>query len=208
MARPKPSTLLTALGYVLALGLFVLAVSLIVTRRPAAEAVLLPQVPTPGPVRVHVTGAVAAPGVYPLPAGSIVLDALTAAGGPLPEADANALNLARVVADGDQVVVPLRPPPAATAGSQPTSAASAAGPLATAEPLPTVALAPTTSGPINLNTATAAELETLPGIGPSLAQRIVDYRSQHGAFASIEAVMDVPGIGDSRFEAIKDLITI
>jgi competence protein ComEA len=183
------------LGYGLALALGVLAVILVVTRRPAGQAVVLPEPPTPSPVRVHVTGAVAAPGVYPLPAGSIVLDAITAAGGPLAEADPNALNLARPVKDGDQIVVPLKPQPAATVQGLP------AGTVVTPA-------APSSGGPLNLNTATAAELETLPGIGPSLAQRIVDYRTEHGPFDSIEAVTDVPGIGEGKFEAIKDLITV
>ena len=196
MARRKPNNLASTIGLALILGLAALAIGLIATRRPPGEAVLLPQVPTPSPVRVHVTGAVAAPGVYTLPPGSIVLDALTAAGGPLPEADPNVLNLARVVADGDQIVVPLRPQPAPTVAGQP------AGAVATAAP------APAAGGRVNLNTATAAELETLPGIGPSLAQSIIDYRTEHGAFASIDAIMDVPGIGDGRFEAIKDLITV
>ena len=184
-------------GYGLALALGVLAVIMIINRRPEGPAVVLPEPPTPSPVRVHVTGAVAAPGVYALPAGSIVLDAITAAGGPLAEGDPNALNLARPVRDGDQIVVPLRPRPASTAGGPPTDTdATVAAPV------------PSPSGPLNINTATAAELETLPGIGPSLAQRIVDYRTVHGPFASIEAVMDVPGIGEGKFEAIKGLITV
>lgn len=196
MVSRKPNNLKYLIGYGSVLALAVLAVSLVATRRPAGQAVVLPQVPSPSPVRVHVTGAVAAPGVYALPTGSIVLDALTAAGGPLPEADANALNLARVVSDGDQIVVPLRPRPVATIEGQPAGAAVTPIPAANAGRL------------INLNTATAADLEALPGIGPSLAQAIIEYRSKHGAFGSIEAIMDVPGIGEGRFEAIKDLITI
>jgi competence protein ComEA len=164
---------------------------------------VLPEPPTPSPLRVHVTGAVAAPGVYQLPAGSIVQDAITAAGGPLAEADPNALNLARLLRDGDQVLVPLKPQAAAPAATLAPGATPAAGTPGTA-----AASVPTPSGPINLNTASAAELEALPGIGPALAQRIVEYRNAHGPFAAIEAIMDVPGIGEGKFAAIKDLITV
>jgi competence protein ComEA len=186
------------MGYGLALALAVLAALMIINRRPSGQAMLLPEPATPSPLRVHVTGAVALPGVYELPAGSIVLDAITAAGGALVDADQNALNLARLLRDGDQVLVPAKAQGAAGATPPVQTVSSAATSVATPRP----------AGPLNLNTATAADLETLPGIGPSLAQRIVDYRAQHGAFATIEAVMDVPGIGEGKFAAIKDLITV
>jgi competence protein ComEA len=182
------------LGYLLLTALAVVGIIFVANRRPAGQPIALPDPPTPSPLRIHVTGAVTAPGVYYLPPGSIVLDAITEAGGPLAEADQNALNLARLLRDGEQVVVPFKVPAGATPQGQSVGATSAA--------------APAPGGLINLNTATAAELETLPGIGPTLAQTIVDYRSEHGPFTSVEAIMDVPGIGEGKYSAIKDLVTI
>jgi competence protein ComEA len=187
---------LTLIGYGLLLALVAVAVLLIVNRKPASQGVILAEPPTPAPLRVHVTGAVAAPGVYALPAGSIVLDAITAAGGPLPEADQNVLNLARLVRDGDQVAVPLRAAAGTPVEGQAVGVNSAPG------------VTPAAGLPLNLNTATTAELETLPGIGPTLAQTIVDYRAEHGPFATIESILDVPGIGEGKFEAIKALVTV
>ena len=187
---------LTLIGYGLLLALVAVAVLLIVNRKPASQGVILAEPPTPAPLRVHVTGAVAAPGVYALPAGSIVLDAIAAAGGPLPEADQNVLNLARLVRDGDQVAVPLRAAAGTPVEGQAVGVNSAPG------------VTPAAGLPLNLNTATTAELETLPGIGPTLAQTIVDYRAEHGPFATIESILDVPGIGEGKFEAIKDLVTV
>jgi competence protein ComEA len=187
---------LTLIGYGLLLALVAIAVLLIANRKPASQGVILAEPPTPAPLRVHVTGAVAAPGVYALPAGSIVLDAITAAGGPLPEADQNVLNLARLVRDGDQVAVPLRAAAGTPVEGQAVGVNSAPG------------VTPAAVLPLNLNTATTAELETLPGIGPTLAQTIVDYRAEHGPFATIESILDVPGIGEGKFEAIKDLVTV
>jgi competence protein ComEA len=187
---------LTLIGYGLLLALVAIAVLLIANRKPASQGVILAEPPTPAPLRVHVTGAVAAPGVYALPAGSIVLDAITAAGGPLPEADQNVLNLARLVRDGDQVAVPLRAAAGTPVEGQAVGVNSAPG------------VTPAAVLPLNLNTATTAELETLPGIGPTLAQTIVDYRAEHGPFATIESILDVPGIGEGKFEAIKALVTV
>lgn len=195
-------SLVTILGYVLVLALLALGALFVINRRSPGQPISLPAPPTPSPLRVHVTGAVIAPGVYEVPAGAIVLDAIAAAGGPLAEADQNALNLARLVRDGDQIVVPFKSS-AVTTAAPPDNQATGGG--VTASPFP--APLPTAAGPLNLNTATVEQLETLPGIGPSLAQRIVDYRAEHGPFATIEAVMDVPGIGEGKFEAIKDLIT-
>ncbi len=191
---PRRRATLTVLGYGLLLALLATGALLVFNRRPPGQPIVLPALPTPGLLRVHVTGAVLAPGVYELPAGSIVLDAITAAGGPLAEADQNALNLARLLRDGEQVLVPRQP----TAGT-PVEGQALSAPAATPA---------TPSGPLNLNTATAAELETLPGIGPALAQNIVDYRAEHGPFAAIEDVLEVPGIGEGKFEAIRDLVTV
>jgi competence protein ComEA len=146
--------------------------------------------PTPGPIRVYVSGAVAQPDVYELPAGSIAQDALSAAGGPASDADLNRINLAASLADGEQVYVPH-------IGEVPTPAPASPG---GAESAP--------AGPININTASQVELETLPGIGPSIAQRIIEYREANGPYPTIEAIQNVSGIGPSTFEQIKDLITV
>lgn len=146
------------------------------------------------PIKVHVAGAVSAPGIYELEEGDRVADALESAGGPLPDAAMDSINLAAVLMDGQQVFVPL----AGQAGSAP----AVAGGAATASP--------PLSGdqPINLNTATAEQLEQLDGVGEKTAAKIVTYREEHGGFASIEELMEVPGIGPAKFEGIKDSVTV
>lgn len=162
---------------------------------PAAEVapavVPSPSVAAPALVVVHVVGEVRRPGVYELPEGARVLDAVRAAGGLTRRADAAAINLARPVVDGEQIAVPRRgaPPPAAPA------APGAAGPV---QP----------GAKINLNLAGAAELDTLPGIGPVLAGRIVAYRDEHGPFASVRDLLNVSGIGPKTFESIEPLVTV
>lgn len=151
-----------------------------------------------GRATVHVAGAVAAPGVVELPAGSRVADALAVAGGPLPDADPAALNLARVVTDGQQVYVPRvgeAPPPA---GAGETGSAPPGSAPAPADP----------AGVVDLNRATAAELETLPGIGPVLAQRIIDWRTRHGAFTGVGQLEDVPGIGERTLAELTPHVTV
>lgn len=150
-----------------------------------------PPTATAGPIQVYVSGAVAKPDVYLVPSGSIVRDAIDAAGGAAPDADLNRINLAQKLSDGQQIYVPR-------VGEIPTAAPSN-GDTGSGQPALT--------GPININTATAAELEALPRIGPSLAERIVKYREEHGPFPNIEAIMNVAGIGPAIFDDIKDLIT-
>lgn len=143
--------------------------------------------PTPSPLRVYVSGAVHLPDVYALPPGSIVKDALLAAGGATDEADLDRINLALAVSDGQHVYVPRlgeENPPV-----EPPSEQSVA------------------ADKIDLNAADQATLETLPGIGPAIAQRIIDYRQTHGPFTSIEEIKEVSGIGPATFEQIRDLIT-
>ncbi|MDW8327435.1 MAG: ComEA family DNA-binding protein [Anaerolineales bacterium] len=204
--------------YGLGLALAVTGVLLVAARRPAGQPVILAEAPTPAPVRVYVLGAVRTPGVYPLARGSIVEDALKAAGGALPNADLHGLNLAQVLQDGDRVDVPeipptaTPPPPTVTVGPGTPSPT----PLPTTAATETPAPVPSRSGPslpvagakININTATLAELDTLPRIGPALAQRIIDYRNANGPFRRIEDIQNVRGIGPATFERIKDLITV
>ena len=135
-------------------------------------------------VVVYVSGAVASPGVLTLPATSRVIDAITAAGGATPEADLESINLARILVDGEQIrvgVVGESPPPASSA------AGTAAG----------------TGTCVRLATATEDELQTLPGIGPALATRIISYRATHPRLSSVEELDDVPGIGPSLIEKIR-----
>jgi competence protein ComEA len=155
-----------------------------------------------GRVTVHVAGAVHRPGVYRLAPGARVDDALRRAGGPRPRADLAAVNLAAKLEDGRQVLVPERAAAAAVApGSAPASApvSSAAGALAGAT-------AP--AQPVNLNTATLEQLDTLDGVGPGIAQRILDYRRQHGGFRRVEELGEVPGIGAKRLATLTPLVTV
>ena len=136
-------------------------------------------------ITVHVAGAVAQPGVYQLEAGARVIDALRAAGGPTPEAAPDALNLAAVVHDAMRIEVPTR---------QEVEAG-----LVTAAP----AHGPGQGAPLDVNAATAAQLEALPGIGPVLAQRIVADRQENGPFRSLDDLLRVPGIGPKLLETIR-----
>lgn len=167
---------------------------LLVSSQPRGQAIKLSPAPTPAPIVVHVVGAVADPGVYSLPAGSRVQDAIQAAGGLLPDAYPNALNLAAWLEDGERVPVPTLPP------ANPTSS----GPSRSNPVLTT----PDTDHPLNINTASQVELENLPGIGPITAQRIIAYRETNGPFTAIEDIQDVSGIASKKFEAIQHLITV
>lgn len=175
--------------------------------RPQAEPVRPPRVlaapatsgiagPTSSPATlvVAVTGRVRRPGVVTVPAGARVIDALRAAGGPLPGADLALLNLARKLADGELVVVGV---PGAAVDAAAGAGSSAAGPGG-----------PAGAGQVDLNTATLAQLDTLPGVGPVLAQRILDRRTQHGPFASVDQLAEVPGIGESRLSQLRDLVRV
>lgn len=146
---------------------------------------------TDAAVYVHVAGAVGAPGLYRLLDGARVVDAVAAAGGFAADADTDAVNLARSVDDGEQLVVPRIGEAAAPSQAGGTSAA-----------------APSSGARVNLNTADAAALDTLPRIGPALAQRIIDWRAQNGRFTSVDDLLAVPGIGDRMLESIRDLVTV
>jgi competence protein ComEA len=151
-----------------------------------------------GTLWVHVAGAVRRPGVYQLPAGSRADLAVQRAGGPSGKADLTAVNLASPLRDGQQVVVPAR-------GQRPAGAASPGG--AGASGGAAGAGAGAASGPISLGQATVEQLETLDGIGPTLARRIVEYRDAHGGFRSIDELREVDGIGEKRFAALRDAVT-
>lgn len=148
-------------------------------------------------VYVDVDGAVASPGVYRLKVGSRVSQAIDAAGGLTPEADVTGLNRASKVTDGQKIYVP-------TVGEQQASLAAGGAEGGAA----TVSGAGTSSGLVNINTASAAELQTLSGIGPSMAQSIIDERTQNGAFASVDDLMRVSGIGEKKLAKIKDCICV
>jgi competence protein ComEA len=143
--------------------------------------------PTPRPLRVYISGAVLRPDVYTLEPDSIAKDALMAAGGPAQDADLDRINLASVLSDGQHVYVPR-------VGEESPPAQPASRLLGLA-------------GKIDVNTADATLLETLPGVGPVLAQSIVAYRQEHGRFERIEDIMEVSGIGQRTFETLQDLIT-
>jgi competence protein ComEA len=143
-------------------------------------------------VIVHVAGAVRRPGVYRMRSAARVDDAVRRAGGALAKADLTQVNLAAKVEDGRQILVPRRVPAAAA----PAAGGGVAG-------------APTQPGvPLNLNVATLEQLDELPGVGPATAQKIIDYREQHGGFGSVEELGEVPGIGDVRLAALRDLVRV
>jgi competence protein ComEA len=160
----------------------------------AADPAALPVQPAPGSasggqVTVHVAGAVRDPGVYRLRGGQRVDDAVQRAGGATAKADLAAVNLAAPLEDGRQILVPVR------------AEAAPAGPSGAAAP----GAAPAR---INLNTATAEQLDTLAGVGPATAAKILAHREQHGAFGSVEELADVPGIGERRLAALRELVTV
>jgi competence protein ComEA len=199
--------------YVIVVALAAVGVLLVAARRPAGQAITLAQPPTETPLRVHVTGAVQNNGVYELPRGSVVQDALTAAGGPLANADVSGLNLAEPLIDGRKIAVPEILPTATPV--PPTATVGPGTPTLTPPPEPTATQPPsrssggvTVSGKVNINTATVAQLDTLPRIGPAIAQRIIDYRTTNGPFQTIEEIQNVRGIGPATFEQLKDLITV
>jgi len=159
-----------------------------------------------GGVVVHVVGAVRRPGVYRLKAGARVDEAVRRAGGPLRGAELSGLNLASKLEDGRQVLVPLR------AGAAPGARAGAAAPAPAAasgsDPAAAAAVAPGASGPIDLNTATLEQLDTLAGVGPATAQKILAYRQQHGGFRSVDELDQVPGIGAKKLAALRPLVRV
>jgi competence protein ComEA len=186
-------------AFLVVVGAIVLWVIYTVLKRPDPGPALMtitlqprptldPATPTPAPINVYVSGAVNKPDVYALPAGSLVKDAVALAGGATAEADLDHVNLALKLSDQLQVYVPRK-------GEAVVTPKSSAGSSAL-------------TSPININTANLEELDKLPGIGPAIAQAIIDYRTQTGPFKTIEAINEVKGIGDALFAKIKDSITV
>jgi len=165
--------------YGVLVGLLAAGIIWLAVKPARGEEVTLLPTATPGLLTVYVSGAVATPGVYTLPEGSRVEAAVSAAGGMLPGAETNNINLAMLVVDGQQVNVP---------GIVDTSHVNA--------------------GRVNINTATLDELDNLPGIGPTAAQAILDYRLEHGPFQVIQEIQNVPGIGPATFAVIQNYISV
>lgn len=172
--------------------------------RPEPIAIIAPTAPpaptaSMAPIQVHVTGAVKRPGVYSVGPDSRLVHAVEAAGGMAPDADEERINLADRLLDGQQVYVPRRGvpiPPSPTPASGPTGGSRVAG----------ADLAGT--GVVNINSASAAELETLPGIGPALAQRIIEHRQANGPFADPSEIVAVRGIGEATYAKIADRVVV
>lgn len=199
-----PRQLRLGLGAAVVVALTAVSVTVgigLLNRPPAAEDIAVTPAPTAGgpgisagTVYVHVLGDVVKPGLYVLDDGARVAEALAAAGGTLPTADLAAVNLARPVTDGEQILVPAvgAAPPAGAGpgGSSVSGAGGAAG------------------GLIDLNTADAAALEELPRIGPALAQRIIDWRTANGRFTSVDDLLGVSGIGEKMLAGIRDRVRV
>lgn len=209
---------------VLAAGMLIPAVYLLAQGRSNAEILILPPTegvpagraaapasgsplgtPIPEDIQVYVHGAVESPGVYELLPGTRISDAIEAAGGPGPEADLAAINMAQRIVDEGYYYVPRtgETPPRASREeprSDPLDDSSAG--------LPRPGTGSSAQGLIDLNTATNEELVTLPGIGPVRAQSIVDHREQHGPFANTEAITDVHGIGQGIYQQVRELVTV
>jgi competence protein ComEA len=175
------------------LGMAAAAAVFLIASPPRGTAVELQPAPTSSPLTVQVAGAVQQPGVYSLARDSRVQDAIQAAGGLTQAADASQVNLAAKVKDGERIIVPK-------VGEVPAALPTAASRAVTVDATP--------SSPVNLNTATLDELQTLPGVGPSKAAAIVAYREAHNGFKTVDEIQEVPGFGPATFERLKDMLTV
>ena len=161
---------------------------------PAAAPTAAAPTPPPGPLVVSVSGKVHRPGLVEVPEGARVADVLDAAGGALPGTDLSALNLARRVADGEQVAVGVPAAPDSAPVAAPGAPPSAAG--------------ATPAGKVDLNAATVEQLDALPGVGPVTAQRILEWRNRHGRFTRVEQLREIEGIGERRFAQLRELVVV
>lgn len=181
------------------LTLAVLVGIVYVMRRPEPRTIII-TTPAPastesvGMIQVQVSGAIIQPGVYKITLGSRIADAIDLAGGARPDADLGDINLAGKLSDGDSILVPSLP----DRSSSPIQITR----------IPTQPLTPSSMNLIDINTASVDQLDSLPNIGPVLAQRIVDYRNAQGPFKNIDEIMNVKGIGAAMFEGFKDLISV
>lgn len=198
IGRSAPPRLRLGVGAAVTLGLVVLsaAVGWGILRGQAAPSETVPlddgsevAATASAGIYVHVLGEVRTPGLYLLAADARLVDALAAAGGSLEDADLRAVNLARPLTDGEQIVVPAQ-------GEAPAGKANAAESPGIVD------------GKIDLNTADLATLETLPRIGPALGQRIIDWREQNGGFRSVDDLLAVPGIGEKLLDGLRDLVRV
>lgn len=193
----------TSAGVIVAIGIgwFVFRPS------PTPVELVLPSIttsvssPQNGDIQIHVVGAVEKPGVYTLPINSRVVDAVAAAGGSLPLADLEGINMAQTLLDAEQVLIPRRvisrPRVTVAPRLQPKPRTS------------TTVIAPeSTSRVVNINTATASQLETLTGVGPATARAIISYRTSKGSFSKVEDLLNVPGIGPSKLAAMRNEISV
>ena len=184
------------------LGIMSVGIVFLITRPPRGTPIQLKPPPTPSPYIVHVSGAVAEPGIYSLISGSRIQNAIDTAGGHLPSANLDGINMAAFVEDGDQIWVPHQELMLST--SQPNEPTSSTTPQTNEEneqpPVATLL--------ININTASISELESLPGIGPQKASEIIAYRDGNGPFERIEEIEMVSGIGPVTFKNIKALICV
>ena len=218
-ALPVPASPFTAVAAALGFAVaVVLAVLLLRAPPPPAELTLPRSAEAPPPssapvgpdaggagggsgglATVHVAGQVANPGVYTVPAGARVADVLTAAGGPLGDADVGQINLAAKVSDGERVTVPKpgEVPPAGPATAPAPGGPAGAGGAPRAPP-----------ASVDLNTATAEQLDLLPGVGPATAQAILTWRARNGRFRTVADLLEVPGIGPAKLEALRPLVRV
>ena len=232
MTVAQKAAILVVLAMIGAAGVSVLATSRKASP-PASVVEHAPESDAPGVVTVHVAGLVSRPGVYQLPAGARVLDALNVAGGVRPEGDATALNLASILADGQRidVLAPASspppapsPPPADTLTKAPATVPPATSPpgqlpvrpptapASKPRPAPTKAPSPglppgITGGPVSLNRATLEELQRIPHLGPERAKRIIYYRWEHGGFRTVDELDQVPGFGPKLVEDVRPYVT-
>lgn len=174
-------------------GLIASALILLVITPPQGVPIELVSQPTPANITVYITGAVKNPGIYSLPYDSRAVEAVEAAGGMLENADKTAINLAAHLKESDKLLVPFMATPV----------------LDRMEAVPTESRpTPSPDRPLNINTAVAEDLDLLPGIGPSKAAAIIDYREKYGDFKRKEDIQNVPGIGPAIFDQIEDMISI